>query len=264
MSDGSEIKFELAKSQSPGSPGVKINDDLTLDGNYVYPNSMQQTELYYKYDMWGGTGFPCLTVNDRVLYESVKKNIKSTDIKLRKVSSSSDSSSSSGSSVSELSPSGSTYKTEVERTEALQTYFNQNIINIFNELAKDDYITKSNKISRIAAGIRDIKRVRKRWASGTKKFKNVSVISANDLTGSLSFVPSIVVYRFIRLYDYYEGHNYLKSSDYGYSFPSALIFNSEKLGFVFGSVNVSYWREKKGIKMDLGYYEATIEWIAVE
>lgn len=261
MSDGSEIKFELAKSQSPGSPGVKINDDLTLDGNYVYSNSMQQTELYYKYDMWGGTGFPCLTVNDRVLYESVKKNIKSTDIKLRKASGSSDSSNSSDSSVSELSPSGSTYKTEVERTEALQAYFNQNIINIFYELAKDDHITKSNKISRIVAGIQDIKRNRKRWASGTKKFKDVKVISANDLTGSLSFVPSIVVCRFIRLYDYYDNQNFTGGK---YSFPYALIFNSEKLGFVFDSVGVLPWWEKKGIKMDVGYYEATIEWIAVE
>lgn len=68
---------------------------------------------------------------------------------------------------SELNSSTSTYKAEVERTEALQAYFNQQIINIFNELAKDDSISKSNKISQIVAGLQDIKRARKRWASGT-------------------------------------------------------------------------------------------------
>ena len=157
----------------------------------------------------------------------------------------------------------SSYKTEVERTEKLNIDYQMAIQNIFTEIKKDDRLYPSNVLD-IVGNIQEIKRARKRWASGTKKFRDVEVISANDLTGSLSFVPSIVVYRFIRLYDYYEDHNYLKSSNYGYSFPSALIFNSEKLGFVFGDVNVSYWREKKGIKMDLGYYEATIEWIAVE
>lgn len=109
---------------------------------------------------------------------------------------------------SELNSSTSTYKAEVERTEALQAYFNQQIINIFNELAKDDSISKSNKISQIVAGLQDIKRARKRWASGGslpyeyKTFESGSWGSSNrkqiyynsvNLGNIISFIPSIVI-----------------------------------------------------------------------
>lgn len=89
----------------------------------------------------------------------------------------------------------SNYKTEVERTEALQTYFNQNIINIFNELAKDDSIAKSNKISQIVDRIQDIKSARKRWASGKLSGELRGTVMNFRCTATLpvlSFKPSSI------------------------------------------------------------------------
>lgn len=97
---------------------------------------------------------------------------------------------------SELNSSTSTYKAEVERTEALQAYFNQQIINIFNELAKDNSITKSNKISQIIPGIQEVKSVRKRFAFGIRPTPQIMEVDGGYceyIPMNLSFTPSVII-----------------------------------------------------------------------
>lgn len=139
---------------------------------------------------------------------------------------------------SELNSSTSTYKAEVERTEALQAYFNQQIINIFNELAKDNSITKSNKISQIIPGIQEVKSVRKRFAFGEnttinveQEYKESTDFYVGSFNLSVNFNPSLVIVKcdnmnipliykkdnqgYLRTYvayNYwrYRGHNYVR------------------------------------------------------
>lgn len=60
----------------------------------------------------------------------------------------------------------SDYKTEVVRTEQLKIDIENDIINIFNELAKDDNIDKDNVLSKIAPSIKNIKSNRLKFAEG--------------------------------------------------------------------------------------------------
>ena len=79
-----------------------------------------------------------------------------------------------------------TYKREVERTEQLGIEYQTALDNIITEIKKDDNISL-DRILDIVDCIQYIKRVRKRWASGSNSnAKNVRNLN-------LSFAPSIVI-----------------------------------------------------------------------
>jgi len=250
MSSGKDIEFEIYNGDDTGA---LITENKNIVGGYTKLSNMKAGELYYRYSDWESTGYAiAYTVVDGKNYRTKKADLRQTDIKLRSPQ------------INSIeSVSSSNYKTEVERTEKLDVDYQAAIQSIFTEIKKDDSLYPS-KVLDIVGNIQVIKKVRKRWASGTKKLKDVDVIDVNTLTGSLSFSPSLVVCKFIRLYDYHEKHDHLEYGFDEYSFPFALIFNSKKLGFDFNSAAVSSWWEERGINMNLGYYEATLEWIAVE
>ena len=79
-----------------------------------------------------------------------------------------------------------TYKKEVERTEQLGLEYQTALDNIITEIKKDDNISP-DRILDIVDCIQYIKRVRKRWASGSNSnAKNVRNLN-------LPFAPSIVI-----------------------------------------------------------------------
>lgn len=94
----------------------------------------------------------------------------------------------------------SDYKTEVVRTEQLKIDIENDIINIFNELAKDDNISRSNRISNIIEGIQKIKGVRKRFAFGEnatinveQEYKESTDFYVGSFNLSVNFNPSFVI-----------------------------------------------------------------------
>lgn len=90
-----------------------------------------------------------------------------------------------------------TYKKEVERTEQLGIEYQTALDNIITEIKKDDNISL-DRILDIVDCIQYIKRVRKRWASGSNSnAKNVRNLN-------LPFAPSIVIAH-IESTDYIDG-----------------------------------------------------------
>lgn len=90
----------------------------------------------------------------------------------------------------------SDYKTEVERTEALQTYFNQNITNIFYELARHDNIAQSNSISDVVHVIQQVKKNRKKFAFGIRPTPQIMKVDGGYceyIHMNLSFTPSVII-----------------------------------------------------------------------